>query len=134
MKLTTGGVCALFLSLVLGLFTPSSTAYAQACGCGKTYVYVGDEEGEAVKGVTVEFLWEGQTLPNCIDRSPAKQIGTGRKFKFVFSAYERAPAEVLLRVTAPGYTTYEEKGEFMIRCGQKIEVVLRKTAPSYRTE
>jgi hypothetical protein len=73
-------------------------------------VLVGDDEGNAIKGVTVEFLLADHTLPNCYDHSPAKQVGLGRKFKFKFRSYENGYPEVLLRVTAPGYVAYEEKG------------------------
>ena len=126
--------CALLLSLGWGLLASSSTAYAQACGCGKTQVLVGDEEGEAVKGVTIEFLNEEgfTTLFNCGDKTLAKQSGNGRKFKFRVRSFENGGNKVLLMVTAPGYVTYEEKGPFLKGCYIKLEVLLRKTGLSHR--
>jgi hypothetical protein len=129
-------LCAVIVILGGALFAPGVTAYAQVCGCGETDVIVGDDEGNAIKGVTVEFLRGGRTLPNCGgDWSPAKQVGSGRKFKFRFRSYEVGLAEpaVVLRVSAPGYLAYEEGGRFMSGCYGKMEVVLRKKGQSYRT-
>ena len=115
---------------------PGRAAPAQACGCSETHVIVGNEEGEAVRGATVEFVNDGGlTVRNCAGGSPAKQSGSARKFKFTFSAWEGGPPKVRLRVTAPGYAAYEEEGAFMTGCdSKKIEVVLMKTRPSYRAQ
>ncbi len=123
-------VCAVILMLGAGLSAPSHRVQAQACGCGETFVLVGNQQGEAVKGVTVEILREGVLEKNCLDRTPAKQVGRGRKFRFIFSSYESVQREVLLRVTAPGYVTVEYKGNFMTGCGQQIDVTLIKTDSS----
>ena len=134
MRLSVSTLCAVIVILGWALSAPGATAYAQACGCGKTDVTVGDEEGKAVKGVTVEFFEGGRTLPNCgMNGPPAKQSGSAPKFKYRFNSYELGFPEVLLRVTARGYITYEEKGSFMRGCHEKIDVVLRKKGPSYRT-
>ena len=89
-----------------------------------------------MRGTTVEFVNDaGLTVRNCAGGSPARQSGSARKFKFTFSAWEGGPAKVRLRVTAPGYATYEEEGAFMTGCFTKqIEVVLVKTRPSYRAQ
>jgi hypothetical protein len=135
MRLSVSVTFSIIMTLSSGLSAPGSQAYAQACGCGETVVTVGDEEGNALDGVTVEFLLEGRTLRNCgLNGTPAKQSGSAPKFKFRFSSYEGGFRDlILLRVRAPGYTTYEEKNNFMGRCRERWDVVLRKGGPSYRT-
>lgn len=133
MRLSVSTAWAVIIMLGAGLSAHGPAAHAQACGCGVTYVVVGDEEGNAIEGVTVEFLLEGRTLPHCGDRSPAKQGGAGRKLKFRFRSYENGPPEALLRVAAPGRATFEEKGKFMSGCYERFEVILSKKGQSYRT-
>lgn len=135
MRLSVSVACAVIIAFSSGLSAPGSNPFPQACGCGEAFVTVGDEEGNALDGVTVEFLRDGRTLPNCgIGGTPAKQSGSVPKFKFRFSSYEGGFSDpILLRVTAPGYTTYEEKNNFMGRCRERWDVVLKKKGPSYRT-
>ncbi len=135
MRFLVNMTCSIIMTFGFGLSVPGPTAPAQACGCGTTLVTVGDEEGNAIDGVTVEFLREGRTLPNCgFDKTPAKQSGSAPKFRYRFSSYEGGFRElILLRVTAPGYTTYEESNNFMGSCREKWDVVLRKKGSGYRT-
>ena len=64
MRLSVSVACAIIIAFSSVPSGPGSKASPQACGCGETFVTVGDEEGNAINEVTVEFLLDGRTLPN----------------------------------------------------------------------
>jgi hypothetical protein len=125
------------LMLSCGQFAATSTANSQACGCGKTKVYVGNEKGEVVRNVTLEYFYPGSRIlvTDCLKRAPAKQTGTKGQFKFVFGSPELGgPDGVTLRVTAPGYETYEQRGPLLQGCYLTVEVVLKKSSAGRRVK
>lgn len=137
MKSYLRATCALILMLSCGNFAVTSTANSQACGCGKTTVYVGNENGQAVKNVTIEYFYPGSRtlVEDCLKRSPAKQTGTKGQFKFKFGSPELGgPDGVILRVTAPGYETYEQRGPLLQGCHLTVEVVLKKSSAGRRVK
>ena len=128
LKLTVTSTCVLIL-LLANHFIAAPAVEAQACGCASAVVIVTNREGDAVKGATVQFinLRDGSLVQNCKDKSPAKRSGSGYKVMFYFSAYGNGgPGEILLRVTAPGYNTFEERNTYLNGCYQRFGVALSR--------
>lgn len=67
----------------------------------------------------------GEVYLNCGNKLPARVIAAKGQKEFAFQSDENGPVGyAILRVTAPGYNTFEQKGFFLAGCSVLTNVIL----------
>ena len=125
-------ICVSVFSLI-SIFTIG--AFAQDCETYDLHGALTSEQGKPIRGASVDLLEYESKRSIKLDRwgKPMAKVLSGRAGGYAISvinlpnySQQGSKATYLLRVTAAGFTTYEQRVDIEL-CGFKLDIKLTKT-------